>query len=564
MPCRCPPDSENLAHRGVGARIEQVFGDSHILEVSCNSCVRVIDGESFPQTWLEHNIAAGGRALITADWEKTGWNMFVFSQGRQPGQYPILPPNVEPSISPPVGDELHSTVQSGYYLPVVSRFFFREDWFTQALIDHDVGFDLVIETAHFRRRTETSKAQVYTLPQLDELYQLTMNSGGKLRIFEFPAAMQKRVHIECGTDPKNDKERDPENIANFILNRREVVLRRFNPATWRSESEGRNPSEEREARTKLRLREITKDANYRLNVLRASDPPYVLPEETEGLNLERYFGEVNHAIELIESGLEALSATHRSLLSQNLNIKYFPSEGDLRDLCVGHEESSISLAGARRLVEEHNIPEGGVLDLATHGFDRLTAQGNFSSQVTIRVPFAEESVVSKVAQRAGIGRVEVYDRFEAWESRMQRLGLNVPAQNGSISRTDGFPKLNSIMAVYVLVIEYDDQDRPRLRRNPDTQQFIGVDFIWSRLLTMSPFHGIFGGVPRANLMMYGLQATHEPGRNSVRYQRIDNALDRFDRMYDRQLTRREWRKSVKILIRLFRDAMIAEESSTMT
>jgi hypothetical protein len=488
--------------------------------------------------------------------------MFVLSQGRQPGQYPVLPPNVEPSTSPPVGDALHPTVQSGYYLPVVARFFFREEWFTQSLLDHDAGFDLVIETAHFRRRTETSKAQVFTLPQLDELYQFALSSGGKLRIFEFPAVMQKRVHIECGTNPKKDKGRDPENIANFILNRREVVLRRFNPATWRSESEGRDTSEEKEARTKLRLRDITRDANYRLNVLRASDPPYVLPEETEGLNLNRFFGEVNHAIKLIESGFGALSATHQSLLSNNLNIKYFPSEGNLRDLCVGYEESSISLAGARRLVEEHNIPEGGVLDLAAHGFDRLTAQGIFSSKVTIRVPFADEPVVSKVAQHAGIGRVEVYDRFEAWESRMQRLGLNVPAQDGSISRADGFPKLNSIMAVYVLVIEYDDEDRPRLRRNPDTQQFIGVDFIWSRLLTMSPFHGIFGGVPRANLMMYGLQATHEKGKNSVRYQRIDGAADRFERMYQRQLTRRAWRKSLKILIRLFRDAMIAEESST--
>ena len=103
----------------------------------------------------------------------------------------------------------------------------------------------------------------------------------------------------------------------------------------------------------------------------------------------------------------------------------------------------------------------------------------------------------------------------------------------------------------------------KIEEKPDTQQFIGVDFIWSRLLTMSPFHGIFGGVPRANLMMYGLQATHEPGRDSVRYQRIDDAADRFDRMYERQLTRRAWRKSLKILIRLFRDAMITQESSTM-
>ena len=561
MPCRCPPDSENLASRGVGTHIQQVYGDSHILEFNCTSCVRTVDGVNLPQTWLEHNIATGGRLLITADWEKTGWNMFVFSQGRPPGQYPVLPPNVEPSTSPPVGDELHPTVQSGYYLPVVPRVFFREEWFAQALIDHDIGFDLVIETAHFRRRTETSKAQVYTLPQLDELYQFAMNSGGKLRIFEFPAVMQKRVHEECGTDSKKDKERDPENIANFILNRREVVLRRFNPATWRSESEARDASEEREARTKLRLREITKDANYRLNVLRASDPPYVLPEETEGLSLERFFGEVHHAIKLIESGIGELSAAHRTLLSHNMNIKYFPSEGDLRDLCAGHEESSISLAGARRLVEEHNIPEGGVLDLAKYGYDRLTGQGNFSSQVTISAPFADDSVVLKVAQHAGIGRVEVHDRFKAWESRMQRLGLHVPEQDGSISRADGFPKLNSIMAVYVLVVEYDE-NRPRLRRNPETQQFIGVDFIWSRLLTMSPFHGVFGGVPRANLMMYGLQATHEPGRNSVRYQRIDDAPDRFDRMYERQLTRRAWRKSVKVLIRLFRDSMIAEEQST--
>ena len=52
-------------------------------------------------------------------------------------------------------------------------------------------------------------------------------------------------------------------------------------------------------------------------------------------------------------------------------------------------------------------------------------------------------------------------------------------RTGRIKRT---AKMNTVMSVYACVFD----NEMRLRRNPSTDDFIGVDTIWSRLLQMSP------------------------------------------------------------------------------
>ena len=167
-------------------------------------------------------------------------------------------------------------------------------------------------------------------------------------------------------------------------------------------------------------------------------------------------------------------------------------------------------------------------------------------------------------EQAG-GSVEFIDKLEFYRRSFNEAGIDFPETSEKISKVGTeYPKLNSIMSVYSTVVEYNDAGDPVLRRNPENNRFVGVDFIWSRVLTMSPYHGAFGGVARANLMMYGLQATHESGANSVRYQPISQGEIGIQEMYERQKKRRAWRKAVKLLIRLFRDSMYTEEKNRIT
>ena len=134
------------------------------------------------------------------------WNMFIHSA------------NVEPSISPPFGDELHPPVRKR--LPVVTRCV-REEWFTQS---QSMGL------THFSLRTETSKFM------WDELYQFDRDGG------------QKTIGMP---DPKNDKERDPK-YCKLLLNRREMcfadsILRH------RSRTNGRKRISEATTRTELQI-----------------------------------------------------------------------------------------------------------------------------------------------------------------------------------------------------------------------------------------------------------------------------------------------------------------------
>lgn len=133
--------------------------------------------------------------------------------------------------------------------------------------------------------------------------------------------------------------------------------------------------------------------------------------------------------------------------------------------------------------------------------------------------------------------------------------LRLDHQTGNLR---GGPKMNAIMSLYCCVF---DNDR-RLRWNENTGEFIGVDFVWSRLLLMSQYHGGASGIPRANLMWYSLTENFPRGGGadelfSPRIQLGDSDSPAY---IARQNARRNWRRAMKALIRIFRDAGLAREA----
>ena len=138
-----------------------------------------------------------------------------------------------------------------------------------------------------------------------------------------------------------------------------------------------------------------------------------------------------------------------------------------------------------------------------------------------------------------------------------RLGLQPGSLSGG-TRSKPKPKMNAVMSLYCCVF---DNNR-RLRRNENTGDFISVDFIWSRLLLMSQYHGGASGIPRANLMWYVLTERFEGRRDgSLFTPRIQLGDDDSPAYIARQTARRNWRRAMKALIRIFRDAGLAREGA---
>ena len=123
------------------------------------------------------------------------------------------------------------------------------------------------------------------------------------------------------------------------------------------------------------------------------------------------------------------------------------------------------------------------------------------------------------------------------------------------------------MAVYVCV--FDDDGHKRVRQihedNRRAKVELGVDFIWTRLLMMTSYHGRLAGVARSNLMYhvlgkkfelrgledYDQEADHNPSR---RFIMRDQDVDRTTR---RQADRRRFRNAVKAMIRTFKSSTVA-------
>ena len=186
--------------------------------------------------WQYHNVGVG-RAVIVADWERTGWRLFVFSPITvEDGGHYLEPQGFEIAWLAPNGDEIHDRLNGGYYLNDLPRKFFLENEFFA-----NGPCDLIIENAHLRRGTDTSLAQVYDENELGALFD---RMNGQLRIFEFPNTLTGRARLESGIEtsrklPEDQlmtdveraaaKLRDPEAILDFTLRRRSVLLRRFDP-----------------------------------------------------------------------------------------------------------------------------------------------------------------------------------------------------------------------------------------------------------------------------------------------------------------------------------------------
>ena len=584
----CPACGGDLKIIPRGLKIVKKFGSSHLCEHKCEDCEKSIYRHSIG---LARVVFSGGggpkptlavqeepRWLLTADWEsKDGgsWDFFILPP-KHSDEHPLVEEIKEYSTAS--DHEIHESVSHGFYIRQAPRLFFQDGkctWFSRLL--QDTRVDLVIELAHLRRKTEVSKSQVLSLPQLEELHSLQSSKDENLRVFEFPNSINDRLHIELKTyelvkgKPQNHKNRDPENMAAYLNQRRELIPRRFFPD--KSYQNGDDFSKlDDDARAQITVQKILKEArietNFRLNVLR-SVPNYSLEGGQDTSHIRdshrRIFDQVDHAIELIEDGMKIYQPNQEQmdLLKRWFRIVPYPSAGDL-EAEAGKRIGDLNVASVKdiRTILRQN-PEMKQIDLADHGFFVMKNTGakHLPPGVKIRVPFIQQRVPGALEEKwldAGSELSEL-PKEEAWGLVLSDLGKAIPPSDGNkISRigtgTSMFPSLTTVMALYVLVIE-DDGISLKLRCNGDGK-FVGVDFIWSRMLTMSPFKGKVGGVARANLMMYGLNP-HEnssPAHESMRYVPFtsDDAKAKFER---RQLQRREWRKACKLLIRIFRDGM---------
>ena len=86
-----------------------------------------------------------------------------------------------------------------------------------------------------------------------------------------------------------------------------------------------------------------------------------------------------------------------------------------------------------------------------------------------------------------------------------------------------------------------------------------------QILLMSHYHGGASGIPRANLMWYVLTERFQgrPSRGNpgeLFSPRIQLGDDDSPTYIARQIERRNWRKAMKVLIRIFRDAGLVREA----
>ncbi len=619
-----------------------MYGSMSKLEYECTGC-----GEH----WIEHDIGMN-RALIVADWDRgKGWMLFLVPpmgfappEGFSAGG--VTPIRLRPNQTP-----FHETVAEGFYFRNVREKFFISEHFSEFIRSIDAGCDLVIENAHLRRRLVASLSQVYTQSELNRLFETAQDPRLNLRVFEFPNTIQKRLGVETGISKTYDAER----VAVFLLNRREVILRRFNPERWLLPEEPHSTQQRRHAEIREHLRAIYHDCKDRMNTMRffhydlRYEFPAGIPKSYEGTDISSTQHEIDHAVAVIERAMASLPADDpdRQTLSEFFNIRLFPTEADIQEDFAnrGFETQTLTLSEA--LQRNPILP----LNLNDHDVHFLTGAGNVDEPLDVTVHYASDAAIAKIEAAGGSvtilpvdlpdleartnlaqltnffqrapeinltefdylsydncavnqafsitvpdadnrvvdmiqdagGTVNTLPREQQWSLKYKRNSgtLPEPKHAGQISRTpfrgENVPRLNSIMSVYVAMTEIIPRRclwrpfrrfRCRLRRVPGTNQFVGVDFVWSRILTMSPYHGRYGGVPRANLVNFGLK-TLEDGRgliaedNSSRYQRIPRIVRSVDdeawnlesatNHAQRQEVRRGWRRAVKTLISLFRD-----------
>ena len=129
------------------------------------------------------------------------------------------------------------------------------------------------------------------------------------------------------------------------------------------------------------------------------------------------------------------------------------------------------------------------------------------------------------------------------------------SQSGQIRNVS----MNTCMSVYVAVRHRQTPGGDiEVRKSPNGTDNIGLDTVWSKIFNMSSYHGGIGGIARANLMHYNLaNKSRSSGiRSSVSALPEAGGDPATPDYLDRQAVRREFRATIKGLIRLFRDSPI--------
>jgi hypothetical protein len=117
---------------------------------------------------------------------------------------------------------------------------------------------------------------------------------------------------------------------------------------------------------------------------------------------------------------------------------------------------------------------------------------------------------------------------------------------------------NTCMSVYVAVRHRQAVGGLReVRKSPNGTDNIGVDTVWSQIFNMSAYHGGIGGIARANLMHYNLAKKSRFGTTSVVPFPMAGGNPLTSEYLARQTSRKEFRTTIKGLIRLFRDSKVS-------
>lgn len=620
--------------------------------------------------WLYHNVGVE-RTVIVADWERTGWRLFVFCPFdlEYDGHY-LEPVGFELSLLAPNGDAIHPRLTGGYYLNDLPKEFFLESNFFA-----NGPCDLIIENAHLRRATETSLAQVYDEDQLRTLFD---RMNGQLRIFEFPNTLTGRARLESGIEtsrrlPENQrmtnveraaaKTRDPEAILDFTLRRRSVLLRRFDPLPKIEVEDGLERTSlaleishvaeymagignqevaellsqqsaaildaiSHDTNVMNSIETIRGDYNHRLNPLRTEnyDPHRVsqdlatqiedavsilssrfgrMPEFNETELTGCINGEITE-LQVFDEELQLLNEyraaktvswpndpdsqpsneelkaqwiTEYGLLNEFVNIEqepWYSSKDNLEQICdenhiywppknkewfrlflidrdVELEERQgehLGLGVLKTMCRENNIPRQEYVQINQKA-ELVTLLVNHHVEVeTVPGGHLSKAELLNLCRENDLSVSTTWTLDEIKNLIPYQLRLNL--QTGNLKSG---AKMNAIMSLYCCVFD----NNQFLRRNENTGLFIGVDFIWSRLLLMSQYHGGASGVPRANLMWYVLterfQGRASPGNPGELFSpRIQLGDDDSPAYITRQIARKNWRKAMKLLIRIFRDA----------
>jgi hypothetical protein len=446
------------------------------------------------------NDDASRRTVIVADKEGTTWSLFVSPADLDAGIY-LEGTEQNPTLyQRPLNNvdgnlQINEDLFGGYYLQNVPfNRLLTEEFFANG------DCDLVIEVAHLRFKNEKSKAQIYWMHELEQLNNL---QSERLRVFEFPGTLTDRARIECGLVPPRDatqaeiddaKNCDTEAICWFVCNRPEIELRRFDPSRQLRTSSRREqieltPEQVRESIIRRELTRIRENCNERLNIMRVHG--YRQERIQESPYNADIWNQIDHSLRILDDAFGDLPEDNYpdvsvvfGIVRECLNPTANYLRGRINEL--NDTIPRITLGGT--------VPEKRqrLIDLGEEVPDN--ASGAWCNNRLRELKEANPRIVTS-------GSVEEL------RNRLEARGEVIPEFTGRIYRGNSPGRhnnvnvsLDAIMSVYVCVFD-DDGNRRRL--NPDELEGpigYGADFIWTRVLQMTNYHGRMAGVARSNLM----------------------------------------------------------------